>query len=83
VKRTDLFALAYRKGHMRGKRVSRSVKKAIEKELRTYFSTPEGQAALADAPRVMREDGGIEPMSIEDAVQALLEEIEADDRLKD
>lgn len=42
--------------------------------LRAYFATPEGEAALVAAPGVASHSG-MRPMTADDAVAALMEEI--------
>lgn len=58
--RSDLHALKQNPGQLR-------------KALRDHFSTPEGRAELAAAPRVFGTEDA-HPMTIDEAVDALMDE---------
>ena len=72
--RSDLIRMVEELGG-RGLVLHPSKRPALEEKLRTYFATPEGQAALERAPRIRR-DGTYHPMTAEDAVTLLLSEVE-------
>lgn len=77
--RTHLKLLAEKNGHVKGVKASKAIKAKIEKDLKEYFKTPEGISVLRDAPRVHYTDRGQDKyrqMTADDAVSALLEEID-------
>lgn len=77
--RTELFAIAEKHGFQRGKPLSEEARNKIEEEIRAWLESPVGQQYLAQAPRVHWEDSGqqgMRPMTVEDAVRALMQEID-------
>lgn len=72
--RDELFALAYRNGWRSGRALTPIARARIVSELRTYFAGDTGRRALALAPGVAT-DSGMRPMTVEDATQALVEEL--------
>lgn len=76
--RSDLMALAERHGGRPGTPLPPQARASIERDLRTYFQTPEGKRALTEAPRIHFTDRGEQrhrAMTEDDAIDALLSEV--------
>lgn len=78
--RLALFTIAENAGWVRGEKVSRALRITLRSELLKELRTPGGRRALEDAPRIHIAERGemkYREMNENDAVNALLEELEA------